>query len=87
LESVGDLNKVAGAPLYKTDEWFVVRVQPTVATLKVVTAGESEVTSVNDGFAIVHESEEVNPGVKNFSYGVVAAFNSDGAFIGSTSLR
>jgi hypothetical protein len=87
LESEGDLNKVEGKALYATNQWFVVRVKPTVATLKVVTDGRSEVTSIHKGFALVHESETVNTGTKNFSYGVVVAFNAQGAFVGSASLR
>jgi hypothetical protein len=86
LESDGDLNKVEGKALYATNRWFVVRVQPMVATLKVVTDGRSEVTSIHNGFALVHESEMINPGAKNFSYGLVVAFNADGAFLGSDSL-
>jgi hypothetical protein len=87
LESVGDLNQVKGLSLYATNEWFVVRVNSSIATLKVVTLGRSEVTSIHDGFALVHETEEVNPGVKGFSYGVVVGFNARGGFVGSASLK
>jgi hypothetical protein len=86
LESMGDLNKVKGKGMYATNQWFVVGVQPTVVALKVVTDGRSEVTSIHNGFALVHESETVNLGAKSFSYGVVVAFNADGAFIGSAAL-
>lgn len=87
LESVGDLNKVKGLALYATNEWFVVRVSSLITTLKVVTIGRSDVTSIHDGFALVHESERVDPGVKGFSYGVVVGFNAGGGFVSSASLK
>jgi len=87
LESVGDLNITKGLALYATIEWFVVRVSSLITTLKVVTIGRSEVTSIHHGFALVHESERVDPGVKGFSYGVVVGFNAGGGFVGSASLK
>lgn len=87
LESVGELNKVKGHSLYATNEWFVVRVNSSIATLKAVTLGRSEVTAIHHGFALIHETEEVNPGVKGFSYGVVVGFNARGGFVGSASLK
>jgi hypothetical protein len=76
-----------GLALYATIEWFVVRVSSLITTLKVVTIGRSEVTSIHHGFALVHESERVDPGVKGFSYGVVVGFNAGGGFVGSASLK
>jgi hypothetical protein len=87
LESVGDLNKLKGQSRYATNEWFVVRVNTSIASLKVVTLGRSEVTSIRHGFALVHETEVVDPGVKGFSYGVVVGFNVHGGFVGSASLK
>jgi len=86
LESAGDLNQVKGRSQYATNEWFVVRVNSSIATLKVVTLGRSEVTSIHHGFALVHETEVVNPGVKGSSYGLVVGFSVRGAFVGSASL-
>jgi hypothetical protein len=86
LESLGDLNKNNDSPLYQTDEWFVVRVNSSVAKLKVVTFGRSEVTAIHHGFVLVHETEVVDPGVKGFSYGVVVGFGANGELVGSSRL-
>jgi len=86
LESLGDLNKVKGSPLYQTDEWFVVRVNSSITTLKVMTFGRSDVTAIHFGFALVHETEVVDPGVKGFSYGVVVGFSAKGDLVGSSRL-
>lgn len=87
LESVGELNKVKGMPLYTTDEWFVVRVNSGIATLKVVTRGWSTVTAIHHGFALIHETGRASPGIRGFSYGLVVGFNVRGGFVASASLR
>ena len=41
LESFATLNKIPHRALYATDTWFVVRVAPTVSTIKAVTRGSN----------------------------------------------
>jgi len=87
LQSSGRLSKVKGRSLYATNMWFVVRVSPLVTTLKAVTSGASDVTSIRDGFALVHESGKVDVHVKGFSYGEAVGFGAGGALVGSAALN
>jgi hypothetical protein len=85
LESLSMLNKIPGRARYTTDSWFVVRVSPSVSTVKAVTKGESQVSNIGDGFVLVHEQESADVKGK-FSYGVAAGFSAGGDLVGSTTL-
>jgi hypothetical protein len=85
LESFATLNKVPDRALYTTDTWFVVRVSPSVATVKAVTRGSTQVSKVRDDFAFVHEKETANVKGK-FVYGVAAGFSAGGELVGTTPL-
>jgi hypothetical protein len=86
LQSSGNILKVQGRSLYSTNVWFVVRVSVLVTSLKVVTYGASEVTSIGDHLALVHESGKVDVEAKGFSYGDVVGFGPGGSRIGSAAL-
>jgi hypothetical protein len=85
LESLSMLNKIVGRSRYATDSWFVVRVSPSVSTVKAVTQGRSQVSNIGDGFVLVHERESADIRGK-FSYGVAAGFSAGGDLVGSTTL-
>jgi hypothetical protein len=85
LESFGAVNKVPGRALFTTDTWFIVRTSPTVSTIKAVTRGWSQGSTVRDGFAFIHEKETADVKGK-FIYGVVAGFSAGGELVGSAPL-
>jgi hypothetical protein len=86
LESFAVVNKIPGRVLYATNTWFVVRVGPTVSTIKAVMRSLSQVSKIGDGFAFVHVKETADLRGK-FAYGVAAGFSAGGELVGSATLR
>jgi len=85
LESFATLNKIPHRALYAPDTWFVVRVAPTVSTIKAVTRGSNRVSRIGDGFAFIHVKETVDVRGK-FVYGVAAGFSAGGGLVGNATL-
>lgn len=85
LESFGTIDTIPHRALYTTDTWFVVRVSPTVTTIKAVMRGFSQVSKVRARFAFVHERETANIEGK-FVYGVATGFDAGSGVVGSAPL-
>jgi hypothetical protein len=86
LQSFGTLNKVPGRDKYASDTWFLVRVNPSVTTLRAVTRGTSQSSKITDGFAFIHVQETADI-LGKFAYGVTAGFRAGGSVVGSATLR